>query len=112
MARLAFWIIILPLAVLIAAFGITNSQLVTVGLGPLTTALELPLYSAILGAVFVGILVGGISTWFGQARWRRRARNLNRRIRILSRDHEESRSKNYQTTIALGKESNTNKILS
>ncbi|MDA0654050.1 MAG: LapA family protein [Proteobacteria bacterium] len=91
MTRFLFWLIVLPLAVLMALFGVANSQNIQLDLDPLPIVLTLPLYATVLGAVFIGLLVGGVTTWLGQGRWRRQARMLNRRVRQLERESSASR---------------------
>ena len=93
MIRFLFWLIVLPLAVLMALFGIRNSQIASLDLDPFPYTLELPLFAVVLGAVFVGVVVGSVSAWLGQGRWRRQARGLNRRVRQLERELENVRAR-------------------
>ena len=37
-------------------------------------SLVLPFYLYLFGALLLGIVIGGMATWFTQARWRRTAR--------------------------------------
>ena len=78
--RFLFWLIVLPLAVLMALFAIANSETVTLAFDPAPYVVQLPLFLVVLAAVFAGLLIGGISAWLGQGRWRRQARTLNRRV--------------------------------
>ena len=37
-------------------------------------SIELPLFILLFATLGLGILIGGIATWFGQGKWRRAAR--------------------------------------
>ena len=93
MTRFLFWLMVLPLAVLMALFGIKNSQIASLNLDPFPYTLEFPLFALVLGAVLVGVMVGGTSTWLSQGRWRRKARGLNRRVRQLEHEMEDVRTR-------------------
>ncbi len=71
--------ILLPLAAILVIFAIANRHWVTVSFDPLNStdpslAIDLPLFIVILLSVILGVLAGGIATWFRQGRWRRAAR--------------------------------------
>ena len=71
--------ILLPLAVVLVIFAVANRHWVTVSFDPLNStdpslSLDLPLFVVILLSVILGVLAGGIATWFRQGRWRRAAR--------------------------------------
>ncbi len=81
------WILTIPLALVLVAFAIANRQSVTVDLWPLQLAVgPLPFFAWFLGAVFVGILAGGMAVWLTGGKVRRRARAAERRARELERD--------------------------
>jgi hypothetical protein len=42
-------------------------------------SIELPLYAYLLGALVVGVILGGVATWMGQSRWRQTARAQGQR---------------------------------
>ena len=91
--RFLFWLIVLPLAVLIALFAIANNELVTLAFDPAPFEMQLPLFLVVLAALFAGLLIGGISAWLGQRRWRQQARALNRNVRNLERELTEARAR-------------------
>ncbi len=71
--------ILLPVAVILVIFAVANRHWVTVSFDPFNStdpslSINLPLFVVILLAGILGVLAGGISTWFRQARWRRAAR--------------------------------------
>ena len=81
--RILFWIIVLALAAVVAAFAIDNRATTAVDFAPLPYLIEMPLFLVILASVFLGLLIGGTASWLGQGRWRRKARELGRRERQL-----------------------------
>lgn len=81
-------LILVPLAIVIIAFAVANRQSVTVSFDPFNASapaasLALPLFALIIGVLIVGVVVGGVAAWFGQRRWRRRVRRLEREANAL-----------------------------
>ncbi len=89
--RLVGWFVLVPLCLLLIAFALANRQLVTVNLNPVATAPEadaaagygVPLFLVIYAVLLVGVLLGGVATWFAQGhhrtekrRWRRESERL------------------------------------
>lgn len=71
--------VVLPLAIVFIVFAVANRHMVTLSFDPFDsgdTALSatLPLFVVIIAFVTLGVVAGGIATWFGQRRWRRAAR--------------------------------------
>jgi uncharacterized integral membrane protein len=94
--RLLFWLVVLPLAVAVAYFAVANRDEVTVTfLGYVATT---PKFVLILGAVFVGLVIGGVATWLGQRHWRKQARHLHRRVKHLEGEIETFRNRNVPGT--------------
>lgn len=88
--------------VIIIAFAIANRAVVEVGLAPLPTTIELPVYGVFLLGLVVGVLAGGIGVWLGGHAKRRDARKLRRRtwalenqVNILKRDSDQAQAKSY-----------------
>ncbi|HEX7791633.1 MAG TPA: DUF1049 domain-containing protein [Afipia sp.] len=72
-------LVVLPLAILFVVFAVANRHLVTLSFDPFNSsdpalAVTLPLFVVIIVVAMVGVLAGGIATWFGQRHWRRAAR--------------------------------------
>ena len=77
--RLVSLLIAFPLGVLLVALAVSNRHAVQLVLDPFrpespALALELPFYAYILGALVLGVILGGVATWMSQSRWRRTAR--------------------------------------
>ena len=81
-------IIVVPLAIIIVAFAVANRQMVTVSFDPFSSAspayaATLPLFVLIFILLILGVVVGGVAAWIGQAKWRRGARALDDEVRKL-----------------------------
>jgi uncharacterized integral membrane protein len=81
-------IIVVPLVAIIVAFAVANRQAVTVSFDPFSAtspayAATLPLFAIIFAVLILGVLIGGISAWIGQRKWRRAARRLDSEVRAL-----------------------------
>ena len=81
-------IILVPLAILIMAFAVANRQMVTVSFDPFSSAspayaATLPLFVLIFILLIVGVIVGGVAAWIGQAKWRHGHRRLDDEVRQL-----------------------------
>ena len=84
-------VIVLPLAAVIVAFAVANRERVTVSFDPFTNvnpayAATLPLFILIFVLVILGVFVGGVAAWLGQAHWRRAARQLDAEARLLRQE--------------------------
>lgn len=80
MAKFFKLLILVPIAIVIIAFAIANRQVVSISFDPFsdpaTSAafLTAPLCILLFLVLIVGVIVGGVSTWFTQGINRRRAR--------------------------------------
>jgi uncharacterized integral membrane protein len=90
--RLLWWIMLAVVAVVLILFAVSNREMVSVGLWPLPDLLQLPLYLVLLGALFVGFIVGELVAWVGGWRWRREARRGRERIAMLEREIDAART--------------------
>jgi hypothetical protein len=86
--RIVAVVVLVPLAIVIVAFAVANRQIVAISFDPFDPAK--PIYSTatwlfvpILGALIVGVVIGGAASWSGQGRWRMAARKLEREIQVL-----------------------------
>ncbi len=77
--RIIWLIVAFPAAVFLVTLAIANRHSVRLVLDPFhpetpVLSLVLPFYAYLFGALLIGVLLGGLSTWLGQGRWRRTAR--------------------------------------
>lgn len=86
-------VIVVPLAIIIIAFAVTNRQTVTVSFDPFSVAdpaysARLPLFVLVFLLVLLGVIIGGVAAWMRQAKWRRTARRLDADVRALHSEIE------------------------
>lgn len=91
--RLSTVLIVLPLAVVLIVFGVANRQSVQISLDPVATdtpwfAVTVPLFVALFGALIVGVLIGGVATWFTQGAYRKEARQKKLEASKLARERD------------------------
>jgi uncharacterized integral membrane protein len=72
-------LVVIVLGLIFVVFAVANRHLVTVSFDPFNSsdpsiAIRSPLFVVIIAAAIVGVIAGGIATWFRQRRWRRAAR--------------------------------------
>ena len=72
-----------PLLLILVLFALSNRSPVHLGFWPTDYALELPLSLAILAAMAVAFLAGGVMLWFSVLAQRRRARHAEHAVRLL-----------------------------
>ncbi len=79
------------LAMVILTLAVTNRQDVTLYLDPIAkkdvaSAIQAPLYVVIFLCVMIGVVLGAISMWIGQGRWRRQAKARSGEVHKLKRE--------------------------
>ena len=91
--RIVGWVVLVPLSAVLVVFALANRQLVTVNFNPFTTTADpatpgigVPLFLVIFGVLLVGVLLGGIATWFSQGQHRREERAFKRENERLHRE--------------------------
>ena len=72
-------VVLIPLGLIFVVFAVANRHLVTVSFDPFNStdpsiAITLPLFVVIIAVAILGVVAGGIATWFRQRHWRRAAR--------------------------------------
>jgi uncharacterized integral membrane protein len=72
-------LILLPLGLIFIVFAVANRHFVTVSFDPFNSvepalAVSMPLFALIIAVAIVGVVAGGVGTWFGQRHWRRASR--------------------------------------
>ena len=79
MKRFLFYLVFIPVAVVVLLFAVANRQMVTLSLDPFSRnppamAVDAPLFLILFAVLAIGVLVGGFSAWLGQGRNRKAAR--------------------------------------
>ncbi len=87
------WLIAVPLALIVIAFAVANRGVVPVHFDPLPWVLDIPIWALAVGALAIGLLVGGLVQWLQDHKWRRMARGSQRRQRALEREAQGLRAK-------------------
>ena len=67
------------LGLIFVTFAVANRHFVTVSFDPFNSTdpsvkITIPLFALIIVVAILGVVAGGLATWFGQRRWRRAAR--------------------------------------
>jgi uncharacterized integral membrane protein len=93
--RIVGWFVLVPLCAILVVFALANRQLVVVNFNPFTTTadpetpgLGVPMFFVIFGILLVGVLLGGIATWFAQGQHRKDERSFRRENERLHRELE------------------------
>jgi uncharacterized integral membrane protein len=72
------FVVIAPFAILFLIFAFANRHMVSVSFDPFDSGaippIEAPLFIVLILAVALGVIAGGLATWFSQGRHRRAAR--------------------------------------
>jgi uncharacterized integral membrane protein len=91
--RIVGWVVLVPLCLALVVFALLNTQPVQVRFNPFGPRpdSDVPCFVVIYGVLLLGVILGGIATWFAQSVHRRDERNWRREAERLRRDLEESR---------------------
>jgi uncharacterized integral membrane protein len=96
-ARFLSFVILVPLAILIVVFCVSNRAPVSVSLDPFGTMPQfvyaVPLFLVLMGALIVGVVLGGIGTWFTQSHYRSVASRRRQEIEKLRREADDARER-------------------
>jgi uncharacterized integral membrane protein len=81
-------LVVIPLGIFFVIFAVANRHLVTVSFDPFnsvtpTVAETMPLFAVIIAVAMLGVLAGGMATWFRQGRFRRAARQSEAEARQM-----------------------------
>jgi len=87
--RVLLIVILVPLAIILIALAVANRAPADFTLDPFNPGnpaltIQVPLFALLLAALALGVIVGGIVTWFRQGRYRKLARVRGQEIQILS----------------------------
>jgi uncharacterized integral membrane protein len=84
-SKLLYWLIALPIGLILIVFSVSNRGGVVVSFSPLPFEMSIPLFLLVFAVFVVGVLVGGLLGWMGGHGARRRARERKHRIAELER---------------------------
>jgi uncharacterized integral membrane protein len=82
-SKLLYWLIALPIGLILIVFSVSNRGGVVVSFSPLPFEMSIPVFLLVFAVFVVGVLVGGLLGWMGGHGARRRARERKRRIAEL-----------------------------
>jgi uncharacterized integral membrane protein len=93
LSKLVFWLVLVPLAIIILMFAVANREIVTVSFDPFNAtapaaSVSVPLFVLIFVLVILGVIVGGVAAWLRQSGYRRAARQRDAEVSALRREIE------------------------
>ena len=99
-------LILLPIAILVVLLAVANRAPVALSFDPFSKgqpelSVTLPLFALILGAVALGVLLGGIGSWLAAGRQRREKRMSARELNRLKAEADRLRQNIVQNRPAL-----------
>ena len=88
--RIVGWVVLVPLCAVLIVFALANRQLVVLNFNPFVPVEQLaapgygvPLFIVLYVVLLIGVLLGGIATWFAQSHHRQRERHWRREAHAL-----------------------------
>ena len=86
--RFLIVLVLMPLAIILIALAVANRGAVPFTLDPFNPGnpaltVDLPLFALLFTALAVGLIVGSVTTWANQHRYRRLAREREREAKAL-----------------------------
>jgi uncharacterized integral membrane protein len=96
MRRFLKALLLLPIAILVVLLAVANRAPVTLSFDPFSPtpmfSTTMPLFALIFIAVAIGVLIGGVASWFAQSKHRRLERRYRREARRLRDERERLRT--------------------
>ncbi len=99
--RVLYWILAGLLAALAGLFALGNRSDITVDFWPVGPAVAMPVFVALVGALYLGFTLGAVIAWLAQGHTRKRAREANRRADALARELAEAKAAAAKSVTAL-----------
>jgi uncharacterized integral membrane protein len=92
MRHLLFWIIVVPVVIVLVTFAVMNRQEINLDLWPLPWATPpVPVFALLFGGLLVGFGGGVFVMWRHGAAGRRRNRDLSRQVNIQTSELDKLR---------------------
>lgn len=96
--RIVGWVVLVPLCLGLIVFALANRHFVVVSFNPfapvggaVAPGYGVPLFVVLYTVLLVGVLLGGIATWFAQGHHRRREKHWRREAHMLNGELEKLR---------------------
>ncbi|WP_439573643.1 lipopolysaccharide assembly protein LapA domain-containing protein [Phreatobacter sp.] len=85
--RIVNWLVVLPIAIVAVALAVANRGSMTVSLDPFSReapayVLTMPIYVVILLTLTLGVVLGGVTVWWRQGRYRKRCRRAESDLHV------------------------------
>lgn len=108
--KIVGWLVLVPLCLVLVAFALANRQLVPVYFNAFATpapiepgaSVGIPLFVILYVVLLIGVLLGGVATWFAQAPHRKRERHWRREAQHLSQELDAQRRRQSPSGSASG----------
>ncbi len=91
--KIVFWLVLIPIAIVILMFALANREVVTVSFDPFNAAapaasISIPLFVLTFVLVILGVFIGGAASWLRQSGYRRAAKRRDADVNALRREIE------------------------
>ncbi len=97
--RTLYLLSLLPVAIVAAAFSVSNREYIDLSLYPLPFEVRLPIFALVIASLFIGAVFGVTAGWFSGSRRRRKMAMRRRQIAQLQKQVGELRSTKVQKPV-------------
>lgn len=105
--KIVGWLVLVPICAVLVVFALANRQLVNVNINPFAAPPDgdaagygVPFFVVFYAVLLIGVLLGGIASWFAQGLHRRSERHWRREAQQLAQELESQRRRNGQSGAA------------
>ena len=102
--KIVGWVVLVPLCLGLIVFALANRHFVAINFNPFTSVdttaapgYGVPMFIVLYVVLLLGVLLGGVSTWFAQGHHRRREKHWRREAHMLNGELETIRKSQGQT---------------
>ena len=107
--RIVGWLVLVPLCLGLIVFALANRHFVAVNVNPFgavdnatTPGYGVPMFVVLYVVLLIGVLLGGIATWFAQGHHRKREKHWRREAHLLNGELEGLRKSQRPAGSGLG----------